>query len=661
MTSPVSTATGPPSRSGSATVCLVGMPNSGKTTLMNALTGGHFHTANYPGVTVSLMAGKSRAEWGESLNVVDLPGVHSAVNPSPEEDLSCQVIESRHPSVRADVFALVVDATQLERHLKFAGFVAGQGKPVVLVLTMMDLLERVHESVDPEDLQRRLGLRVVAVDSRYGKGMAELMAALRDAAFKPAVPSALADLGEDPVVAYGRVRELLGRAVPGGDGMTAIEGLEVLVERDFLTAKVDRIALHPLLGFPIFVALLVGLFASIFWFATPFMDAVDASFAWAGGLVSGTFPDSIIADFVAEGMIGGVGAVVVFLPQIIILFFLMTMLEDSGYLARGATLVDRPLSALGLHGRSFVPMLSGFACAIPAVFAARSIPTRRERLLTIWIIPLMSCSARLPVYALLLAALLPASPGQAGLALASIYVSSLLIGSVLAGIAGKVAFPNEPPSLLAMELPVYRVPRWNIILRMTWSRSASYLRRAGGPIVVVAIVLWLLSSFGSGNMQPELAGDPGVDPPLVVRAGMETSFAAQLGQVIEPVLRPMGADWRVGVGLISAFAAREVFVSAMAIVFGIEGDDEDTQIEGLRETMSSATFADTGEPVFTVASMIGLIVFFFFSLQCISTVAVVRKETNSWRFAALQLAVYTGLGYVASVATVQGLRALGVA
>lgn len=660
MTSPVSTATGAPSRSGSATVCLVGMPNSGKTTLMNALTGGHFHTANYPGVTVSLMAGKSRAEWGESLNVVDLPGVHSAVNPSPEEELSCQVIESRHPSVRADVFALVVDATQLERHLKFAGFVAGQGKPVVLVLTMMDLLERVHDSVDPEDLERRLGLRVVAVDSRYGKGMRELVTALRDAAFEPAVPSALAGLGEDPVVAYGRVRELLGRSTPGGGGMTTVEGLEVLVERDSLTAKVDRIALHPFLGFPIFVAVLVGLFASIFWFATPFMDAVDASFAWAGDRVAGTFPDSIIADFLAQGMIGGVGAVVVFLPQIIILFFLMTMLEDSGYLARGATLVDRPLSALGLHGRSFVPMLSGFACAIPAVFAARSIPTRRERLLTIWIIPLMSCSARLPVYALLLAALLPASPGRAGLALASIYVSSLLIGSVLAGIAGKVAFPNEPPSLLAMELPVYRVPRWNIILRMTWSRSASYLRRAGGPIVVVAIVLWLLSSFGPGSMQPEATAG-GVEPPFVVRAEMDTSFAARLGQVIEPVLRPMGADWRVGVGLISAFAAREVFVSAMAIVFGIEGDDEDTQIEGLRETMSSATFADTGEPVFTVASMIGLIVFFFFSLQCISTVAVVRKETNSWRFATVQLAVYTGLGYLASVATVQGLRAMGVA
>jgi ferrous iron transport protein B len=638
------------------------MPNSGKTTLMNALTGGHFHTANYPGVTVSLMAGKSRSELGGPLNVVDLPGVHSTVNPSPEEELSCQVIESRHPSVRADVFALVVDATQLERHLKFAGFVAGQGPPVVLVLTMMDLLERFHDSVDPGDLSRRLGLPVVAVDSRYGKGIRELIAALHEAADNPAVPSALADLGDDPVVAYRRVRELLGRPGDAG-GMIPVEGLHVLVERDSLTATVDRVALHPVLGFPLFIAVLVGLFASIFWFATPFMDAVDMAFAYTGNGITATFPDSIVAEFVAEGLVGGVGAVVVFLPQIIILFFLMTMLEDSGYLARGATLVDRPLSALGLHGRSFVPMLSGFACAIPAVFASRSIPTARERLLTIWIIPLMSCSARLPVYALLLAALVPASPGRAGLALASIYVASLLLGALLAGIAGKIAFPNEPPSLLAMELPVYRVPRWTIILRMTWSRSGSYLRKAGGPIVVVAIVLWLLSSFGTGSMQPGSAvdGAPAADPPLVVRAEMDTSFAAQLGQMIEPVLRPMGADWRVGVGLISAFAAREVFVSAMAIVFGIAGDDEDTQIEGLRETMSTATFADTGEPIFTTASMVGLIVFFFFSLQCISTVAVVRKETNSWRFAATQLLVYTGLGYLAAVATVQGLRAFGVA
>jgi ferrous iron transport protein B len=648
-------AAGPEAASRPTTVCLVGMPNSGKTTLMNALTGGHFHTANYPGVTVSLMQGKSSARWGEPLTVVDLPGVHSAIDPSPEEELSCRVIESRHEAVEADAFALVIDATQLERHLKFAGFVARQGKPVVLVLTMMDLLERVHDTVDPEDLSRKLGLPVIPVDSRKGEGIGELVETLRNAVSDPAAPSALTALGDEPVEAYRRVRELLGTE----SQMSEVDGLHLLVERDSLTASIDRIALHRVLGFPLFLVILVGLFWSIFWLADPFMGLVESVFTFSGDLVTRLFPDSIVARFVSEGLIGGVGAVAVFLPQIIILFFLMTLLEDSGYLARGATLVDRPLSALGLHGRSFVPMLSGFACAIPAVFAARSIPTLRERLLTIWIIPLMSCSARLPVYALLLAALLPDAAASAGLALAAIYVASLLIGSLSAGVVGRIAFANQPPSLLAMELPVYRVPRWKIILRMTWARSSTYLRKAGGPIVVIAIVLWVLSSFGMGGNQPQFAG---VDsPPLVAQAEMDASFAAQLGQFTEPVLRPMGVDWRVGVGLISAFAAREVFVSAMAIVFHVEGEDEDTQVEGLRETMRSATFADTGEPIFTTSSMIGLIVFFFFSLQCISTVAVVRRETNSWRFTTLQLLFYTGLGYLAAVGTVQGLRWFGVA
>jgi ferrous iron transport protein B len=655
MTTPVGAVDSDKAGSRPLIVCLVGMPNSGKTTLMNALTGGHFHTANYPGVTVSLLQGKSRPQWGSPITFVDLPGVHSPVNPSAEEELSCRVIESRHASVEADAFALVVDATQLERHLKFAGFVARQGKPIVLILTMMDLLDRVGQDVDPGKLSETLGLPVMAVDSRHGKGVPELVAELRNVAHREMGHNALADLGDEPIEAYRRVRELL-RA---SDTLVQPAGLEVLVERDSLTAGIDRIALHRYLGFPIFLVVLVALFASIFWLATPFMNMVESVFAVSGNFVTGIFPRSLPARFVSEGLIGGVGAVAVFFPQIVILFFLMTLLEDSGYLARGATLVDRPLSALGLHGRSFVPMLSGFACAIPAVFASRSIPTLRERLLTIWIIPLMSCSARLPVYALLLAVLMPDAAGRAGLILASIYIASLLIGSLSAGIVGRIAFPNQAPSMLAMELPVYRVPRWKVILRITWSRSSSYLRKAGVPIVVIAIILWLLSNFGLGSAQPQFAG--ATNPPMIVQSEMDSSLAAQLGREIEPVLSPMGVDWRVGVGLISAFAAREVFVSAMAIVFHVEGEDEDSQVAGLRETMRTATFADTGEPIFTTASMIGLIVFFFFSLQCIATVAVVRKETNSWRFAAIQLVFYTGLGYLAAVGTVQGLRWIGVA
>jgi ferrous iron transport protein B len=393
---------------------------------------------------------------------------------------------------------------------------------------------------------------------------------------------------------------------------------------------------------------LISLFAAIFWLAQPFMDLIDNAFTFAASSVTALAPDSVVVRFLGEGVIAGLGAVAVFFPQIMILFFLMTLLEDSGYLARGAALVDRPLSWLGLHGRSFVPMLSGFACAIPAVFAARAIPARRERMLTIWILPLMSCSARLPVYALLLAALLPAAAWQAGLSLAAIYVSSLLIGSLIAGLTARLVMKHRQPSLLAMELPAYRVPRWWPILRMTWARGSSYLKRAGVPILIVSAILWMISNFGY------VPGAP------IAATSMEESFASELGQTIEPALRPMGVDWRVGVGLISAFAAREVFVSSMAIVFHVDSDDEQTQQQGLIDQMNTATFPGTGQRIFTTASIIGLVVFFFFSLQCFSTVAVVRKEMNSWKLAALQLLFYTGLGYTLAVVTVQTLRAFGV-
>ena len=620
-------------------ICLVGMPNSGKTTLMNALTGGNFKTANYAGVTVSLLRGRTRPEYGNPRNVVDLPGVHSSIEPSPEEELAVTVIEGRHGKVQPDAFILVVDATQLERHLKFGGLVGRQSKPTVVALTMVDLLDRTGQSVSALKLANALGIPVVAVDPRTGAGVKELLAALDGMHGMLWVGNALAEMPVDPVPAFKFVQDLLKRS--GAVSRTA--------KPDSLTSRIDRFVLHRYLGFPVFFLVLISLFAAIFWLAQPFMDLIDAGFATAADAVKAIAPNSILLTFLGDGVIAGVGAVAVFFPQIMILFFLMTLLEDSGYLARGAALVDRPLSYLGLHGRSFVPMLSGFACAIPAVFAARAIPAKRERMLTIWILPLMSCSARLPVYALLLAALLPTAAWQAGLGLAAIYVSSLLIASIIAGITARVFMKQRNPSLLAMELPAYRVPRWWPILRMTWSRGSAYLKRAGVPILIVSAVLWTISNFGY------------VPGRVVAPTSMEQSFASQLGQTMAPALRPMGVDWRVGVGLISAFAAREVFVSSMAIVFHVDSTDEQTQTEGLLKQMSTAVFPDTGQRIFTPSSIFGLVVFFFFSLQCFSTVAVVRKEMDSWKLAGLQLLFYTGLGYILAVLSVQTLRAFGVA
>ncbi|HKA21828.1 MAG TPA: ferrous iron transporter B [Blastocatellia bacterium] len=634
------------------TVCLTGAPNAGKTALMNALTGGSFRTANYPGVTVTLSRGKSKVEFGRQALFVDLPGVHSTSASSPEEELSCQVIEGRHISVKPDALVIAVDATQLERHLRFASFVARQRKPTVIALTMMDLLPRIQRTINVRKLELAIGLRVVPVDGRTGWGAAELITAVNEVlAFPVTQKDALAELPEDPVAAYQEIRELL-------DNSEAIKNENLFVlANDSFTARIDRIVLHRFLGFPIFFAVLVGLFSSIFWAARPFMDLIDWLFSRTISALLTFLPESVLSRFMAEGVIGGVGAVSVFFPQIVILFFLMTILEDSGYLARGAALVDRPLSYLGLHGRSFVPMLSGFACAIPAVLAARTIPSRRERLLTIWILPLMSCSARLPVYALLLGALLPGSAWSAGLALGVIYVSSLLVGALVAGLISRFVLHRTAASLLAMEMPVYRKPLLKPMFRMTWSRSSSYLRRAGTPIIIISACLWLLSNFGFGWRQERPA--EAVRPSLVSVSDLDHSFAAQLGQTLEPALHPMGIDWRVGVGLISAFAAREVFVSTMAIVFHVGGDQESQQ-DGLLENMRAATFSGTNQKIFTTSTILGLIVFFFFSLQCLSTVSVVRSETNSWRLAALQLLFYTGIGYLLSSALVVSLRLFGV-
>lgn len=641
----------PETESHPLTICLAGAPNAGKTALMNALTGGNFHTANYPGVTVTLSRGKTKPEFGPQLLLVDLPGVHSTSAVSPEEELSCRVIEGRHQSVKPDALIVAVDATQLERHLRFASLVARQYKPMVIALTMMDLLPRTQQSVNVRKLEAALGVRVVPVDGRTGWGAADLMDTLRGVLAAPAFgQSALADLPEEPVAAYESIRKLL----------TASEALKdsnrFQLVRDSITARIDHVVLHRVFGFPIFFAVLVGLFSSIFWAARPFMNLIDWLFKETAHLLLAMLPEGVLSRFLAEGVVGGVGAVAVFFPQIVILFFLMTLLEDSGYLARGAALVDRPLSYLGLHGRSFVPMLSGFACAIPAVLAARTIPSRRERLLTIWILPLMSCSARLPVYALLLGALLPGAAWKAGLALGAIYITSLLVGALVAGLISRLVLRKRSASMLAMEMPAYRTPLIKPTLRVTWSRASAYLRRAGMPILVISSCLWLLSNFGLGSHQPSTPESSRA--PLIAPSNLDHSFAADLGQVLEPALHPMGVDWRVGVGLISAFAAREVFVSTMAIVFHV-AENQDTRQNSLLENMRVATFAGTSKKIFTTSTILGLIVFFFFSLQCLSTVAVVRSETNSWRLAGLQLLFYTGIGYVMSSALVVSLRLLG--
>ncbi|MBC7545196.1 MAG: ferrous iron transporter B [Candidatus Sericytochromatia bacterium] len=628
---------------------LAGQPNCGKTTLFNALTGSNYRTANYPGATVEYSVGTLAPHLQTAARIVDLPGFGTLNAQSPDEQVAVRALFD-HPKLGApDLVILVADATQLSRHLYVARQVLDSGFPAVLAVTMGDLLTDKGFTLDVALLAKRMACPVVLVDPRNGGGVPELIAACKTrlASAVPGPRSIRAPQDAAGVrTIYAAIEAIetdVLRPTPGITPATALHAPHPL------TARLDAILLHPVWGMAIFVLSMMAIFTAIFWVAQPAMDGIDAAFSWLGGQVTAALPGSWVGDFVANGLISGISSVVIFVPQIAILFLAMGFLEDSGYLARGAMLVDKPLAAIGLNGRSFVPMLSGFACAIPAILAARTIPSRRERLLTILILPLMSCSARLPVYALLLAFLTPKDkPWIGGLGLTILYFSSLMAGAAVATIASKFIKRREP-SVFMLELPAYRRPQMRIVLRSTIYRVKNYLRKAAVPIVTVATILWALTTV-------TVPGTPAMIPEAD-RIGY--SYAAVIGHWLDPVMAPLGFDWRVGVTLIASFAAREVFVSSLALVMKVSADGDALQ-GSLLTAMQSATLAD-GSPMFTVASVAGLIVFFLIALQCMSTVVVSKKETGSTAMAAAQVVGYTGGAYLLAFLTVHGLRALGIA
>lgn len=627
-------------------VMLVGQPNAGKTSLFNVLTGARYHTANYPGVTVSYAYGTLDLSDGARARLVDIPGLASLAGRSPDEEIAARAVFGDSPEGPPDVVVAVVDATQLARHLYLALQLRDAGFRIVLAVTMTDLLARRGLRFAADALARGFGAPVARVNGRTGEGREALAAAVREALARPAAP-----VRRPPPPAFERVATLYREAesleratLVGPDGRAAPP---VMLRRsDPLTERLDRVFLHPVAGLVIFFATMTALFSSIFWLAQPAMDAVDAAFALAGAGVEALLPAGWINRLLSEGLVGGVGAVAVFLPQILILFVCMGLLEDSGYLARGAMLVDRPLSVVGLSGRAFVPLLSGFACAIPGMLAARTIPSRKERLLTLFAMPLMTCSARLPVYGVLLAFLTPPDkPWLAGAGLAALYLGSLFVGLLAAGLAGRVLRLPERRALV-LELPTYRRPRAAVVARGALHRTASYVRRAGPPILWIALGLWTLTHFPPAPKDASEAQQ------------IAASWGGAAGRWLEPVMEPMGLDWRAGVAMISGFAAREVFPGALAIMFHAAGGEE-AGLEAQLAMMHAATFPD-GRPLFTFASSVGLIVFFALALQCMATVAVSAKESGNRLFAAAQLVLFTGGGYAAAVAVVQGLRAIGV-
>jgi ferrous iron transport protein B len=666
-------------------ITLVGPPNSGKTTLFNTLSGKNYKTANYPGSTVEYYTSRLLAKYNLSAELLDSPGIVSLLPESIDEKISVDSLYS-HPTLGIpDLIISTVDACQLSRHLLLPKQLISSGFNVIIVVTMNDILAKRGLKVSENKLKNALDCDVVVINGRSKQGIEKLIEAISlnltqtsEESKKIISPNFYAHNKNELVDTFNEIEKIVNTVYEPtisnekNNLKSANNELKILNNNissngfspDEITLKIDNVLLHRFWGFLIFLFVMGVTFTSIFWLAQPLMNLVDALFAELNSLVINNFDQGWFTYLVSDGIISGTGSVLVFVPQILILFIILGLLEDSGYLARGAMLIDKPLSKIGLNGRSFVPMLSGYACAIPAMIAARTIPNRRERLFTIFIIPLMSCSARLPVFALLIAYLIPRDQAwMGGLVLGGIYLFSMISSIVVAAIMNKFTkkiFNAEDTSSFILELPAYRIPKLSSVITNTYNSSKQYILRAGPIILGFSLVLWFLTFFPNINPKVESAGLNSHQTQNLERSErLEHSYASDLGKIIEPIMIPLGMDWRIGVSLISAFAAREVFVSSLALTFKVTSETDEDQ-STLLKSLRTAKIESTGEQLFTAATSLGLIVFFIFALQCLSTVAVSKKETGGWKIPILQIVIFTSLAYTMTFITVNGLRFLGI-
>ena len=666
-------------------ITLVGPPNSGKTTLFNTLSGKNYKTANYPGSTVEYYTSRFLSKYNLKAELLDSPGIVSLLPESNDEKISVESLYS-HPSLGTpDLLISTVDSCQLSRHLLLSKQLMNSGFNVIIVVTMNDILAKRGLKVSETKLSKALNCDVVIINGRTNQGIEKLietissnLSRINEFEEKNIVPYSYLHNNADLVNTFKEIEVIVEEVyepIASNEKMnlsSANSELKILetditknrISPDEITLKIDSILLHRIWGFLIFLIVMGITFTSIFWLAQPLMNIVDDLFANLNSLFIANFNPGWFTLLVSDGIISGTGSVLVFVPQIIILFMILGLLEDSGYLARGAMLIDKPLSKIGLNGRSFVPMLSGFACAIPAMIAARTIPNRRERLFTIFIIPLMSCSARLPVFALLIAYLIPQEKAwMGGILLGGIYLFSMISSIVVAAVMNKFTkklFNAEDSSSFILELPTYRIPKLSAVISHTYNSSKQYILRAGPIILGFSLILWFLTFFPNINPEVEKSGLTSEQTQNLERAErLEHSYASDLGKIIQPIMSPIGMDWRIGVSLISAFAAREVFVSSLALTFKVTAEDGEDQ-STLLNSLKNAKIESTGEKLFTVATSVGLIVFFIFALQCLSTVAVSKKETGGWKIPILQVLIFTTLAYVMTFITVNGLRFLGI-
>jgi ferrous iron transport protein B len=684
---------------------LVGNPNCGKSTLFNALTGLKQKVGNYPGVTVEKKVGTAYSQHGQPFTVIDLPGTYSLAARSPDEAVTRDVLLGRRSdTAQPDRILCIVDATNLERNLYLVHQILDLGRPVILVLNMMDLAAQAGLEIRVARLEKELGIPVIACEAVNSRGLIELKLAMSrtdlplarhawtvPAAIAPAVSEIAASLVESdrkrPLVARAEALLLLtdqdSVRVTGSTPLSprtteilrswqtrwAGEGTDwagVLVSSRYdaigrlfsavvrtrdnigpsLSDRIDAIATHALWGWLVLGAIMTLLFFSIFTLAEVPMNWIDGHVAALADFVKERMPAGDLRDLITDGAIAGVGGVLVFLPQILILFFFIGLLESTGYMARAAFIMDRLMSRVGLNGKSFIPMLSSYACAIPGIMATRTIEDPKDRLVTILVAPLMSCSARLPVYLLMIAALVPDGrvPVLTKVGIMLLMYALGTFGAFFFAWLFKRTFLKGEPPLMIMELPPYRLPRLKDVAQHMVERGWIFVRRAGTVILGISIVLWFLAAYPKA---PE-----GATP----TQQLAQSFAGRAGHALEPVIKPLGFDWQIGIGLISSFAAREVFVSTMSVVFNAESTDDNTA--PLRTALLAARWPD-GRALFTPLVCFTLMIFYVFAMQCMSTIAVVRRETNGWKWPVFQTFYMTGTAWILSFIVFQGGRALG--
>jgi ferrous iron transport protein B len=615
-------------------VALVGAPNAGKTTLFNALTGSRAKVGNYPGVTVERREGRI-LQLGNKVRLIDLPGTYSLLPETLDERVVEDLLSGRiEGELAPDAILVVADATTLERGLGLVLQVLSHhpDSPVALVVTMIDELRARGGRVNFDKLGRRLGISVFPIVGNRGVGMDVLLRAL-----------------EAPT--QWRRAEGLPAASGSEARFEQVDALWAEIQQqplrpDERTDRIDRILLHPLWGGLIFVSVMIFVFQSIFTFAVPMMDGIDGFFSELGRLSRSVMPAGMLTDLWTDGILAGVGSVMIFLPQIVILFTLIHFLEDVGYMARAAFVVDRVMGWFGLQGRSFIVLLSCYACAVPGIMAARAIPNPRDRLATILVAPFMTCSARLPVYTLLIAAFVPAVSVGLGLGLQGLVMLGLyLLGAVTAMVSAallKATVIRGHVSTFYMELPPYRFPTPRLLASQVWRSAKAFLKRAGTIVFLASVIVWALLNF------PKAEVIPGATPAVQARMDLEASLGAQIGKAIEPAIAPLGFDWKIGAGLIASFAAREIIVATLAQIYAV-GDVDD--FDGLRGALKADIDPRTGKPVFSLPVALSLLVFFVFALQCTSTIAVMARETGGWRWPMFALTYMLALAWVGAFVT----------